>query len=130
MRIRNAIVLTAALLVLLALGIMYHVRYGRHDTFMSNFMSWKHDKRKAVGEIGEDRTRPREPLPVRYVDKVEPQVALFVSSPEYRKAPLDIRRMKLLEFFTLKVADQDFMLLSDADKKKILDLFMERYLLP
>jgi|GEM_PF-1613467 len=130
MRIRNVIVLAVVAIILLVMGIMYHVRYGRHDTFMSNFMSWKHDQRKAGGEIGEGRARQREPLPGGYADKAAPGVALLLETPEYRKAPLEIRRMKLLEFFTLKVADADFMLLSDADKKRVLDVFLERYLVP
>ncbi len=128
MRTRNAIILAAVLLLLLAAGIVYHMRYARHETFMSGLFSLRHGGK---GGDAVDRRMPgKEPLPVRYVDKAAPDVAVFVSAPEFRKAPLDIRRMKLLEFFALKVADRDYMLLSDADKKKVLDLFMERYLTP
>jgi hypothetical protein len=130
MSIRNSIALAVVVLLLLVSGIFYHLRYGRHDTFMSNFMAWKHESRSGGYEAGDRRPPQNEPLSVRYVDKAAPNVAIFVSTPEFRKAPLDIRRMKLLEFFTLKVADQDFMLLSDAEKKKVLDLFMQRYLVP
>lgn len=129
MRIRNAVILAVLAIVLLVAGIYYHLRYGRHDTFMSNFLAGKHESRDGY-EAGDRPFPDKVPLPVRYVDKAAPQVAVFVNTPEYRKAPLDIRRMKLLEFFTLKVADRDFMLLSDADKKRVLDLFMERYLEP
>ncbi|MDQ7832354.1 MAG: hypothetical protein RDU30_11515 [Desulfovibrionaceae bacterium] len=129
MHIRNGIILAAVLLLLLAAGIVYHMRYARHETFMSGLFSWRHEGRS--GDAVMDRRMPgKEPLPIRYVDKVAPDVAVFVSAPEFRKVPLDIRRMKLLEFFALKVADRDYMLLSDADKKKVLDLFMERYLTP
>lgn len=110
---------------------LFHIHYGGQQDFMSRFLAMRQTARSTQDRLGGERMPPK-PLPLveKYVDKAAPEVAALVRTPEYRRAPLDIRRMKLLEFFTLKVADPDYMLLSDADKKRVLDIFLERYLAP
>ena len=108
---------------------LFHIHYGGHQDFMGRFLALRETSRSTQERPEGERVPPR-PLPLveKYVDKSAPGVGELVMTPEYRHAPLDIRRMKLLEFFTLKVADPDYMLLSDADKKRVMDIFLERYL--
>jgi hypothetical protein len=131
MRRRNIVLAVLAGVLLTALAVFYHIRYGGHSQFMSGFLSLRQAARSTPDRLGGEGVPPK-PLPLveKYVDKAAPGVALLLETPQYRMAPLEIRRMKLMEFFTLKVADPDYMLLSDADKKRVLDIFLERYLVP
>ncbi len=128
MSVRKVLLVILLVVVLLVLGWMYHFKYGRHVEFMKGFWGTTSQTAKPGQPDGGDRTQTPETLTWKYVDRPKAEITSFVNVPEFRDAPVELRRMKLLEFFTLRVADVDYMLLPDADKKWILDQFLEKYL--
>ncbi len=128
MRARKVILVILLVAALLVLGRMYHLKYGRHSDFMKGFLGTTSQNAKPGQSDGENRKGALETLTWKYVDRPKAELTAFVNVPDYRDAPVELRRMKLLEFFTLRVADVDYMLLPDADKKWILDHFLEKYL--
>ncbi|MFZ5810640.1 MAG: hypothetical protein ACOY4F_01200 [Thermodesulfobacteriota bacterium] len=128
MHARKVILVVLLVVALLVLGRMYHLKYGRHAEFMKGFWGTTSQNAKPGQPDGGNRTGVLETLTWRYVDRPKTELTAFMNVPEYRDAPVELRRMKLLEFFTLRVADVDYMLLPDADKKWILDQFLEKYL--
>ncbi|QLA19741.1 hypothetical protein [Desulfolutivibrio sulfoxidireducens] len=129
MRTRNVILLVIMGGLLVALGVAYHAKYGGHSEFMKGLWGSPREGIRSGSREGGNFSRKKGDIAARYVDRPQAEVAAFVNSPGYRDAPPELRRLKLLEFFTLKVADVDYMLLSDADKKVILDQFMSKYLI-
>ncbi len=129
MRTRKVILFAVSVALLLALGVAYHVKYGGHTEFMQGFWGTTRQGVRSAGRDDGMRPVDKGRLVSRYVDRPEAEMAAFFASPAYRDVSPELRRMRLVEFFTLKVADVDYMLLSDADKKLILDQFLRKYMM-
>lgn len=80
------------------------------------------------GPTGEEKGRPfptAGTLAERYVERPRARVAPLLADPGFRDLPPETRRVKLIEYFTLKVIDTDFTLLPEAEQRRIMDAFLK-----
>lgn len=109
------------------LVILYNSKFDSGSDILVGFT----DSRKQAGEapkenIGSSRVKYKNNID-KYVDSVNSKVIHFRENADFKNMPPEKKRMKLIEYFTLHIADADYTLLGEDEQKEIMTEFLRRY---
>ncbi len=127
MRPRSMLVLAVLVLQAAALSYLYRGCGAGGSDLLGNFLETRRET--GGGDAAALSGAPQAPMDVRQKYVLDPQdeVAALMRAPEYAGLDAGRRRIKLVEYFTLHVADADYSLLPEEEQKAILREFMRRY---
>ncbi len=80
-----------------------------------------------TAKVLEEKDGTRKNLLQKYVLDPRANVMALRQAPDYSGLARDARRIKLIEYFSLHVADADFSLLPEEEQKMLMREFLRRY---
>jgi hypothetical protein len=120
------------LLVILAQAFLLVFLYNSNFYSGSSILEELHDSRKQKGEEQQEINQRVPPISYKsnmekYVLSVKNKVNLFQKNYDYQAMTPGKKRIKLIEYFTMHIADADYSLLGEDEQKEIMTEFLRRY---
>lgn len=120
------------LIVILAQALLLVFLYNSDFYSGSSILEELHDSRKQKGEEQQEMNQRVPPISYKsnmekYVFSVKNKVNIFQENHDYQAMSPKQKRIKLIEYFTMHIADADYSLLGENEQKEIMTEFLRRY---